>query len=94
MVYEFFNNTFPYDCGKPALNLPPIIIDDTPRPHKRDRYTPDLLLYYISVDSENYVSTLTTNSYLTRLILLPYDSHNPTHATKKYKPYPGRLKIG
>ena len=31
-VYDFFNNPFTADCGSPAMNLPPITIDDrTPR---------------------------------------------------------------
>ena len=34
-VYECFNNPFPYVCGSPALNLPPINIDDRPQPDKR-----------------------------------------------------------
>ena len=27
-VYDFFNNPFPDDFGSPALNIPPITIDD------------------------------------------------------------------
>ena len=34
-VYDCFNNTFTNDFGSPALNLPPITIDDRPFPHQR-----------------------------------------------------------
>ena len=27
-VYDCFNNTFPDDCVSPALNIPPINVDD------------------------------------------------------------------
>ena len=42
-VYECLNIPFPYDCGIPYLNIHPIIIYYRPRPHKRARYTPDLI---------------------------------------------------
>ena len=59
-VYECFNNTFTYEFGSPALNIPPITFDDIPHPRKRSRYYLDLLPSDISVASENYFSTFTT----------------------------------
>ena len=61
-IYDCFNNTFIDDFCSPALNLPPITIDDRPCPHKGACYTPYLIPYSIYVASENYVSTLTTPS--------------------------------
>ena len=29
-VYDFFNNPFTADCGRPAMHLPTITIDDRP----------------------------------------------------------------
>ena len=52
-VYDCFNNYFTADCGSPDLNLHPITIDDRPRPHKRSRYTSDMIPDNISVASEN-----------------------------------------
>ena len=62
MVYERFDYPFTDEVGIPDLNLPPITIDGRHRPHKIAHYTPDMLPYAISVDSENYFSTLTTPS--------------------------------
>ena len=70
-VYECFNNPFTDYFCIPALNLPPVTIDDRPCPHKRARYTPDLLPDTISVSSENFGSTLTTPSDYQKLFLLP-----------------------
>ena len=50
-VYDWFNNPFTAYFGSPGLNIPPITIDDIPRPYKRARYTPDLLPAAISIDS-------------------------------------------
>ena len=58
-VYDFFNSTFPDDCGSPDLNPRPITISDTPHLDKRAHDTPDIIPSAISVSSENYVSTLT-----------------------------------
>ena len=33
-VYDFLDNPFTYEFGSPYLYLPPITIDDRPRPHK------------------------------------------------------------
>ena len=93
-VYDCLNNPLSADCGIPALNIYPITIDDRPLPHKRSRYTPDLLPAAISVASRNHVSTLIAHSYLPRLILLPSDDPNPPRAMKICEPYHGRLKIG
>ena len=51
-VYDCFNNHFTDEFVSPALHLPPITIDDRPRPHERARYTPDLLPSAISVAYE------------------------------------------
>ena len=91
-VYDCFNNTFTDDFGIPALNLPPITIYDRPHPHKRDRYTPDVLAYEISVASENSVSTLTTTSDSPDL--LPCDYPNLIYAINKYEIYIFSVKIG
>ena len=68
----------------------PLMID---HPHKRPRYTPDMLPATISVASEKYFNTLTTPSDSTRLLILPYDNPNSPHVTNKYKTYRGRVKI-
>ena len=93
-VYEWFNHPFTADFGSPYLNLPPITIDDIPLTDKRYRYTPDLLPADISVDFENSGSNLITTSDSPLLLLLTYDNPNSPHATKKYEPYRGRVKIG
>ena len=46
----------------------------------------------ISVASENYVGTLTTHSYFSRLSLLPSDYPNYPHAIIKYEPYYGSVR--
>ena len=51
-VYEFFCDPFTDVFGSPYLNLTPITIDDRPLPHKRSRYTPDLIPAAIYVASE------------------------------------------
>ena len=76
-VYDCLNNTFPDDCGIPALNLPHRTLDDIPLPHKISCYTPDLIPATISFASENSVSTLTTPSDSPKLLLLPSDDPNP-----------------
>ena len=81
-VYELFNNPFTDEFGIPDLHLPPITIDDRPCPYKRSWYTPDLILYAISVAYGNYVSTLTTPSY--SVDILPYDDPYTLHVMKKY----------
>ena len=80
-VYDRLNTPFTDDFGSPALNLPPIIIDDRPLPYKRAWYTPDLLPTSISVASENYFSNLTTPSGSPDL--LPFDDLNPLHVMKR-----------
>ena len=62
-VYDCINNPFTDDLRGPALNLPPITIDDRPHSYKRSQYTPDLIGTNIYVASEKYVSTLTTPYY-------------------------------
>ena len=92
-VYDCFNNISTSNFGIPDLNLPPITIDDIPRPHKRARYTPDLLPAAISVASENPVSNLTTPSDSKQLFILPSDDPKPPHAIMKYEPYRGKVKV-
>ena len=41
IFYDCFNITFPVDCGKPDLNIPPMTINDSPRLKNRSCYTPD-----------------------------------------------------
>ena len=89
---DWLNKPFIDEFSSPPLNLPPITFDDRPRPHKRSRYTPDLLPYAISVASENYFSTLITSSVSTDL--LPSDAPNNLHFIKKYEPFLDRTKIG
>ena len=61
-VYDFFNNTFTDEFGSRDLNITPINFDDRPLLHKRSRYIPDLIPYYISVASESSFSTMITPS--------------------------------
>ena len=93
-VYECLNNTFTSNFCSLCLKLPPVYIDDIPRPHKRACYTPYLLPAAISVASENSGGTLATPSGSPRLLLLTYDGPNPNCAMKKYQPYHCRVKRG
>ena len=61
-VYDCFNNPFTDEFGSSDFNIPPINFDDRPCPHKRARYTPDLLPAAISVASDFFLITLTTPS--------------------------------
>ena len=72
------------------MNLPPITFYYRPLPHKRARYTPDILTYAISVSSENYFSTLTTPYDFPDL--LPYNDPNTLHVVNKYVPFLGGVK--
>ena len=83
-VYECFNNRFTDDFGSLYMHLTSITIDDRPPPHKRARYTPDLLPAAISIASENSVSTLTTPFY--SLDILPTDGPSTLHAMNKDMP--------
>ena len=85
--YDFLNNPFKDNSCIPAINIPPITIDDRSRPHKGARYTPDLLPVSMSVASENYVSTFTTPYYLAQIFLLPSDGYNPPHVIIKDEPF-------
>ena len=92
MVYDCFDNLFTYKFGSPALNLPPITFDDIPRPHKRARYTPDLLSAASSVASENSFSNLTTPSDFPDLF--PSYDTNTLHVMNMDVTLIGRLKRG
>ena len=92
MVYYCFNNPFTDEFCIQNLNLPPITIDDILRPHKRSRYTPDLLPAAISAAPENYGSTLTTPSDSPDL--LPSDDPTTLHDMEKDVTLLGRVNIG
>ena len=91
-VYDYFNNPFTDVFCSPAMNLPPITIDDRPPPLKRTRYAPDMLPYDIFVACEKSVSTLTTPSYLPDI--LPTDGQKNVHVLKKGLPVKGRFHKG
>ena len=93
-VYDWLNNTFQTDCGRPYLNQNLIPIDDRTHPHKIYHYTPDIFPDTISVASENYVSSFTNPSYMPQILLLTYDDTNYYHYMKKYEPYRGKVKRG
>ena len=69
-VYDCLNNTFTSNICSLCLKLPPIYIDDRPRPHKRACYNPYLLPAAISVAPENSVGTLANPYGLPRLFIL------------------------
>ena len=91
-VYEWFNNPFTDDFGSPDFHLPPITIDDRPRPQKISRYNPYLLPAAIYVVSENYVSNFNPPS--DSPYILPYDDPNNLHVMKKYFTLQCRVNIG
>ena len=76
------------------MNLSPITIYDRPIPHKRARYTPDLLPATIYVVSRKYVITLTTPSYSPQLLLLSSGDPNHHCVMNKDEAYRGRVKRG
>ena len=90
--YDCFNSPFTADFGSPSFHLPPITIDDIPRPHKRALDNPDLIPAAISVASEDYVSTLNTPSDFPD-ILPSYDT-NTLHLLKEDLPFQGRVNRG
>ena len=94
MVFDWFDNPFTDDCGIPSYNPPPITIYDRPLPHKRSRYTPDLLPDVIYAASERYDSTLATPSDSPWLLLQTSGDPTPPHSMNKYDPYRGKVKIG
>ena len=93
-VYKWFNDPFTDNFGIPALNLPPITIDDRPRQHKRACYAPDLFPAAIYIASDNSVSTFTTPSDSPQIFILPSDDTNPIHVMRKDGTYRSRLKRG
>ena len=58
--YNCFNNTFPFDCGIPVLNLSPMIIDDIPHLNKRYQYAHDTLPPDIYIASKNSLGNFIT----------------------------------
>ena len=91
-VYECFNNFFTDDFSSPALNLPPMIFDDTPHPHKRARYTPYLISAAIYISLGNYFSTLTTPYDFPDI--LPSDNPNSIRVMNIYVPVLDRVHRG
>ena len=59
-VYGCFVNPLASDCDTPAVNLHPMLKDDSHRPNIRAHYTSDPLPYTIYVASKNSVITYTT----------------------------------
>ena len=55
---DFFNNLFEFYYGISALNIPPIAIDNSNFPLKRDHYTSGPIPATISVASKSSGSTL------------------------------------
>ena len=94
MVYECFNNHFPYHGGSPDLNIPPITIDDITSPDKIACYTPDLIPDAIFISSEKYVSTLTTPYDYSQVRVITSDELKAHHPTKKDNPVHGKVQIG
>ena len=92
--YGCFNNPFPVYGGSPALNLPPVPIDDSPCTNKRARHTSDLLPAAISVTSENSVGMLITPSDSPQLLVPNYDDPDIQHTIMSDNPCHDRGKIG
>ena len=72
-VYEWFNNPFKVDFVSPALNLPPIPVDDSIHLNKIYLYTSDPIPDNITVTSVKYVIMLTTPYNFPQLIFFKYD---------------------
>ena len=62
-----------------------MLIDNSFRPDKRFRYTPDPLSYDIYIYSGNYVSTLTAPSESPEVIVLTEDNNYTGHILTKEK---------
>ena len=73
-VCDCLDNPFQVDCGIPSLKLPPMYLDDSYIPNKRDDYIPDSITAVMFVPSGKYVRTLNAPSDLTMNILPSYDS--------------------
>ena len=91
-VYDCFNNKFSVDCGRPAVNLPPIPIDYSPHPKKRARYTYDPLPDAISVTSRNSISILTTPYDPPQLLEPNYDEPDTKHTIMSDNPCRNRTE--
>ena len=87
-----FNDTFTDDFGRPDLHLTTIIIDDIPHLHKIAWYTPYLIPAAISIDSGNYVSTLTTPADYPDILFS--NDPNTLHVVGKDFPFQGRVHRG
>ena len=84
--YDCSEKPFPDCCSSPALNPPSMPIDDSSRPNKRARYTPDPLRAAIYVASGKSIRNLTTPSDSPQVILLPSDTPDTDHITMRDKP--------
>ena len=93
-VYDCFNSPFSVDCGRSALNVPPIPIDDSPRLNKRYWYTSDPLPDAISVASRNSISMLTTSSYSPKILETNYNDPNTQRTITSDNPCRGRTGRG
>ena len=61
IVFDCFNNIFTFDCGIPALDLPPVPINGTLHPNRRASYTSDPLPATIYVAPKTCLGNLTSS---------------------------------
>ena len=93
-VYNCLNNQFSVDYGNPALNIPPIPIDDITQPNKISQYNFDPLPAAIYFTSGKYFSGLTTPSDSPQFFEINSDDHDANHNIMKDNPIHGRKKRG
>ena len=93
-LYECFNNHCSVYFGDPTLKTPLTIIDDSPCPNKRSRYTFDPLRSSISVTSVKSASMFTTPYYPQQLIELNFDNTDTLHTIISDNPCRDRIIIG
>ena len=85
MVYDCFNNRFPYDCVKHVIYLPRSLIiahSQTKQPSVPLNHFH--LSFFTSVNS---LGKLTTNSEFLQVIVLNYDYPNPHHTNMSDKSF-------
>ena len=92
-IYECLNNTFPIDFGSPALNIPNITIDDSPRTKNISRYNSDPLRADVSIAYGNYVIALTTPYESPQLLEPNYVDPDTQHTIMSDNPCRGRTEI-
>ena len=93
-VYDWFNDSFSFDCGSPALNPPHVPIGDSPRLNKTAWYTSDPLTDAISITPGYSVSTLTTPSDPPQLPEQNYDYPDTLHTIMNDNPFRGNMTRG